>query len=102
MGKIDPQGDADFYPNFGRSQPGCGFPPYGCSHSRAYTFFAESINSDGFVAKKCASFFGVSLGSRALADCDVTGFVMGGDPPRTKRSGLFYLTTNSEPPYAQG
>ncbi|CRK98905.1 CLUMA_CG011978, isoform A [Clunio marinus] len=57
LGIGSPIGQADFFPNFGRWQPGCGIDLTGtCSHSRAPEFFAESINSNAFIATRCASF----------------------------------------------
>ncbi|XP_012539038.2 lipase member H isoform X2 [Monomorium pharaonis] len=51
LGLVDPLGDADFYPNGGKDQPGCGWIAFACAHSRSYEYYAESIlNPTGFRA----------------------------------------------------
>ncbi|XP_050320167.1 phospholipase A1 [Bactrocera neohumeralis] len=96
LGFEEPVGHATFYPNYGRDQKKCYF--YGCSHRRAYHYFAESITSKlGFWGTLC----------RRQSD-DVwifseTGveFRMGGEPSTPKR-GTFYVKTAAKPPYALG
>lgn len=47
-------GDADYYPNGGSSQPGCGIDLIGtCAHSRAYDLFGESVRTANFFARSC-------------------------------------------------
>lgn len=96
LGFEEPVGHATFYPNYGRDQKKCYF--YGCSHRRAYHYFAESITSKlGFWGTLCR---------RESDDVWIfsqTGveFRMGGEPSAPKR-GTFYVKTADKPPYALG
>ncbi|XP_012276889.1 phospholipase A1 [Orussus abietinus] len=58
---FQPLGTSDFYPNGGKSQPGCGIDFFStCAHSRAYYYFAESIRDPtGFH----------SIGQRSRTNC---------------------------------
>ncbi|KAG5673485.1 hypothetical protein PVAND_003529 [Polypedilum vanderplanki] len=99
LGFDEPITHASFYPNFGRSQPGCGNDIGGsCAHARGPLFYAESINSNRFVARQCANYNEI-----ASQNCPGTGTtaIMGGDSAKSIR-GVFFLTTNSESPFAQG
>lgn len=96
LGFQEPVGHATFYPNFGRDQKKCYF--YGCSHSRAHNYFAESITSkEGFWGTRCER---QSENIWVMSD---TGeqYKMGGEPS-TPKMGTFYLKTNDKPPYAMG
>ncbi|GLG98618.1 Uncharacterized protein GBIM_05236 [Gryllus bimaculatus] len=96
LGKNANIGDADFYPNGGFVQPGCSGPG-GCSHSRVVDFYLESISSKEFIATSCASYEDFTEGK-----CSSNEHVTMGEwsPPST--SGVFYLNTNAESPFAQG
>ncbi|XP_013189695.2 pancreatic lipase-related protein 2 [Amyelois transitella] len=105
LGFPKPIGDVDFYPNFGEwIQPGCWIDElivnkqldyfYGCSHNRAWRFYAESIaNPAGFPATLCRGYRG---GSCRFTVDGYMGF--GAQPPM---SGRMYLQTNSVSPYAR-
>lgn len=93
-------GQADFFPNYGRSQPGCGIDLTGsCAHGRAPIYFAESINSFGFVAQRCGKSSDIDRGSCKVQDEKV---IMRPEPPNVGLTGSFYLSTNKNWPYAKG
>ncbi|XP_055538344.1 pancreatic triacylglycerol lipase-like [Wyeomyia smithii] len=98
-----PLGDANFYPNGGRSQPGCGIDLTGnCAHTRSHEMFAESISSaTGFRATRCGSHDEINAGNCTPSGADA---MMGGEPSNHGRgvNGVFHLRTNSAAPFAQG
>lgn len=101
LGFGDQIGHADFFVNFGKRQPGCGFDFTGsCAHNRAPLLFAESISSNiGFRAVGCESFLEMNV-SRV---CTPSGVVakMGGEPANIGLTGLFYVSTNAYSPFAK-
>ncbi|XP_053692378.1 phospholipase A1-like [Sabethes cyaneus] len=86
-----PLGDADFFANHDQwRQPGCAIIST-CSHSRAYEYFVESLNSPtGFWASPQNSRSGQEV-------------AMGGEPSNRGRGvrGSYFFDTHSEPPYAK-
>lgn len=100
LGIREPVAQADFYPNFGSSQPGCeGQDTTGsCSHGRVVALYAESIDSL-FTANQCRSFD--DIGQNV---CNPTGFTgrMGGPQSKPGLSGIFHLTTNAQSPFSRG
>ncbi|XP_022917548.1 phospholipase A1 VesT1.02-like [Onthophagus taurus] len=91
-------GTADFYPNGGALQPNClNILNLVCSHTRAPWLFIESINSSGFLSRRCDSWLNYALGL-----CNGNSVALMGDRCSTSASGDYYLSTNGNPPYAQG
>ncbi|XP_055528069.1 lipase member H-like [Wyeomyia smithii] len=98
-----PLGQANFYPNEGRTQPGCGIDISGnCVHALATTFYVESIGSTvPFRSTRCASHDEILEGVCTPSGPDAN---MGGEPSNHGRGveGIYFLTTNGESPFAQG
>ncbi|XP_026470036.1 endothelial lipase-like [Ctenocephalides felis] len=102
LGYWDPIGHADFYPNGGApSQPGCccGYPEIveACSHGRAHEFFAESVISREFLARRCVDWRAFITGK-----CETGEEVVMGDRLDKSARGAFYLVTAAKKPYAMG
>ena len=98
-GFTDPFCHADFYPNGGDNQPGCGLDVSGsCSHSRAHELFAETIISSGFVAVRCNT-LADATNSRCTGAREAS---MGGEPGNNGLRGIFHLRTNGQSPFAMG
>uniref|UniRef100_A0A182QG17 Lipase domain-containing protein n=1 Tax=Anopheles farauti TaxID=69004 RepID=A0A182QG17_9DIPT len=102
LGFMDPIGDADFYPNYGRIQPACG-PDVGgsCAHARAVHFYVESILSrNGFIGRQCESFQNIRDGR-----CVETGVTSRmGEPAKAAGAptGIFFMETANGFPFAVG
>lgn len=101
-GILEPIGHAAFYPNWGKTQPGCGLDLfYVCAHRRCVEYFAESIANGnvGFISNKCSGFEEILNGK-----CTNGGEVayLGGDPINKSYQGIFYVKTNPQQPYGIG
>jgi len=102
MGRLGfsiPIGQADFFPNYGVTMPGCGLDLTGqCSHTLAHLYYSESINSV-FTGHQCSSFDDIQR-----SQCVRTGNTgrMGGPRAKHGLTGVFHLVTNEEPPYTTG
>lgn len=102
LGYGDRLGQADFYPNFGRSQPGCILDVTGsCAHLRAPMYFAESINSQSFVAERCESLAEIKK-DRCTNQSPGEVYFMRPDSLNHQLNGVFYLKTNSKSLFALG
>ncbi|KAJ8969509.1 hypothetical protein NQ317_017999, partial [Molorchus minor] len=102
LGFQAPIGHSDYYPNGGTSQTGCGLDVTGtCVRILGHTiYYAESIApiSKNFVAKQCTTYRDYQAGQ-----CDNNPrSLMGSYDIDKKVSGLYYLNTNKESPFAQG
>ncbi|XP_026321361.1 pancreatic triacylglycerol lipase [Hyposmocoma kahamanoa] len=107
FGFPQPIGDVDFYPNPGNwIQPGCWFDQlirngqfqfaYGCSHNRAWRYYAESLyNPTGFPATLCRDW--KSRGNNC--NFQVHGHM--GVGARRPMIGKMFLETNEKPPFAK-
>lgn len=88
-------GKADFYPNGGTSQPGCGWWDLTCSHERAVHLFMESLRVRDF-ADRCGSV------DSLFTDCSLGRAMLGGFEERKLRSkprGVYFIQTAAEKPF---
>lgn len=99
LGFLEPIGIADFYPNEGQHQPGCGLDIAGiCSHYRSFKFYAESKVNNRFSSFRCANYEAATDGK-----CATTSSVKLGDQSNNNSTGgIYYLSTNSQSPYGKG
>ncbi|CAH1106054.1 unnamed protein product [Psylliodes chrysocephalus] len=100
LGYFKQIGHADYYPNGGKSQPMCGFIDLldgQCSHLKSIEFYAESLLTGNFKAKKCDSYKDFKKGK-----CDNGEVSYLGEYNVDKRAnGTYFLQTNDHPPYAK-
>ncbi|KAM8704976.1 hypothetical protein ACLKA7_009436 [Drosophila subpalustris] len=97
LGFLKPIGKGAFYPNGGKTQPGCPLDVTGaCSHGRSTTYYAEAVAQDNFGTIKCSSY------ENAVANsCGSTysGVRMGADTNAYMVAGDFYVPVNSKAPF---
>jgi len=99
---LEPRGHADFYPNKGRNQPGCLEIVGECSHSRCYEYYSESVQSDLFTACKCNDDAWDPDTNDKFSSCDCAKGSAKMGEWTSGAHGVYYLTTNSRKPFAQG
>lgn len=76
---------------------GCGIDISGnCAHERSIHLYAESITSNRFIGRQCSGYQQI-----VTQNCPGIGSGrMGGDDVKAL-SGVFFIGTNSVPPFAQ-
>ncbi|XP_063704007.1 phospholipase A1-like [Culicoides brevitarsis] len=103
LGYTEPLGHADYYANFGFSQPGCGFDLMRhCAHSRAYMYLAEAIldhPNEPFWALKCEA----NVEDLEEEKCEGGKIEARFDENALRKpmEGIFVFMTNSEAPWAR-
>ncbi|XP_017873742.1 PREDICTED: phospholipase A1-like [Drosophila arizonae] len=100
VGFSKPIGRAAFYPNGGRYQPGCGIDLTGtCAHTRAVTYYVESLRLNNFPTIKCSSYE-----QAQNKDCGSTYSTvkMGDSENELTAVGDFYVPVNWQSPYGLG
>ncbi|XP_038067060.1 pancreatic lipase-related protein 2-like [Patiria miniata] len=93
-------GHVDFYPNGGRSQPGCKWWMLGCNHARSHAYFTQSLrDSCRFPAVPCETLSDFRSGK--CRSCGRRGCPsMGYEAVRNRGSqGSYYLKTLGRSPY---
>ncbi|EDS44107.1 vitellogenin [Culex quinquefasciatus] len=97
LGKRDPIGDVDFYPNGVVSvQPGCLNPA--CSHARAWELYAETVypgQENNMLAVKCNSVLSLDTGA-----CPGKSIPLGFACPKTAK-GNYFLKTSDQTPFGK-
>ncbi|XP_052897772.1 phospholipase A1-like [Anopheles moucheti] len=86
-------GQADYYPNGGVRQPGCGLS-FTCSHSRSVDFFKESLKIRNYYAQRCDGL--TNLGPSCTTDRTVLGGLVW---KSAKPAGVYYIATASNEPF---
>ncbi|XP_035781036.1 phospholipase A1 VesT1.02-like [Anopheles albimanus] len=107
LGFQHPIGTADFYPNGGSHQPGCGLNIAGlCSHSRAWELFVETLlePEDRLLASRVDTLDDVQRPPGALqgaqGDTAVERAKIGGEPSSAGSArGLYRITTRDRSPF---
>lgn len=91
LGFKEDLGHVDFYPNFGKMQPGCWWMDVFCTHFRAFHYFAETIaDPSAFMGQQCVDYKEIDQET-----CTNSGVVlcrrMGGEPLDKLAKGVFFV-----------
>ncbi|CAG4935358.1 unnamed protein product [Colias eurytheme] len=84
--------DADFFPNGGRSQPGCATSL--CNHNRAWELFAATVTRNHLEGRQCTSMTQVTYNT-----CRGSTLRMGNDDLNKRGSGIYRLDTARRYPF---
>uniref|UniRef100_T1GNU5 Lipase domain-containing protein n=1 Tax=Megaselia scalaris TaxID=36166 RepID=T1GNU5_MEGSC len=105
LGYAKPLGQADFYPNWGRRQPGCKYDVGGeCSHKRVVLLFAEAVrmrNNNKFVPTQCVDYESIKDEQRCSGLVD-NGVKMAAVGNFQVAEGVYYLPTRGESVFGRG
>ncbi|KAL0870627.1 hypothetical protein ABMA27_005587 [Loxostege sticticalis] len=82
----------DFFPNGGRSQPGC--TTNVCDHNRSWELFAATVTHNHLVGNRCDNMNQVSNNN-----CRGPALPMGNDNLRKSGNGIFRVNTGRRYPY---
>ncbi|XP_032305481.1 vitellogenin-1 [Drosophila ananassae] len=93
-------GQADFYMNGGKSQPGCGFDITGsCSHTRAVMYYSEALLWNNFPSKRCETY---QQANKNSCGDQFSTVQMGAFVNAFMAEGIFYVPVNKESPFGFG
>ncbi|XP_052872944.1 lipase member H-like isoform X2 [Anopheles cruzii] len=87
-------GQADYYPNGGVAQPGCGIS-FTCSHQRAVDFFKESLSTRNNYASRCNDLDNLGPSCTRASSAAFGGLVWRASKP----AGVYYITTSAKEPF---
>ncbi|EDV92802.1 GH18962 [Drosophila grimshawi] len=100
LGFTKPIGRATFYPNGGKIQPGCSGDLTGsCSHTRAVSYYVESLRMDNFPTMKCASY---QDANNKNCGSTYSSIRMGSPVNELVAVGEYYVPVNNVYPYGLG
>ncbi|XP_011200906.2 phospholipase A1-like isoform X2 [Bactrocera dorsalis] len=100
LGFLKPIGKGAFYPNGGKTQPGCILDLTGaCSHARSTAYYAEAVARDDFPSMHCGDYE-----EAVKDDCGTSysGVKMGAVTNAYMVSGDYYVPVRSSSPYGYG
>lgn len=100
LGFLQPIGKAAFYPNGGKTQPGCGLDVSGaCAHSRSYEYYAEAIVRNDFPSMRCSDYE-----NAVDKNCGKTYSAnkLGSPSNDNSASGSYYTPVNKKSPFGMG
>ncbi|KAL5280572.1 hypothetical protein ACFFRR_004517 [Megaselia abdita] len=99
LGFLKPIGKAAFYPNGGKSQPGCGIDVSGsCSHARSYEYYAEAIVRNDFPSMRCSDY---ELAVKKDCGKSYSANKLGAASNDHGASGSFYTPVNKKSPFGK-
>jgi len=96
FGMLQAIGDADFYPNGGKDQPGCRNYS-GCSHGRSHELYLDSIKTSGSRDDGCYGTICDTYDHYLHGLCGLNSqSKMGWESDLIRTDGSFYLETNKQ------